>query len=63
MERVEIRYRASAIYENHEYSIHGITMHVVKSGHNRFVADFDNLNDAVKYALHNGFEIVAIVRK
>lgn len=63
MERVEIRYRASAIYENHEYSIHGITMHVVKSGHNRFIADFNNLNAAVKYALKHGFEIVALTKE
>lgn len=63
MEKVEIRYRASAIYENREYSIHGITMHIVKSGHNRFIADFNNLNAAVKYALKHGFEIVGIVRE
>ena len=63
MEKVEIRYRASAIYENNEYSIHGITMHVVKSGHSRFIADFDNLNAAVKYALHHELEIVGIVKE
>ena len=60
MDKVEIRYHASAIYENREYSIHGITMHIVKSGHNRFIGNFDNIDKAVLYALNNNFEIVGL---
>lgn len=60
MDKVEIRYHASAIYENREHSIHGITMHVIKGGNNRFIGNFDSIDKAVLYALNNKFEIVGI---
>ena len=50
MEKVEIRFRASAMNENQNTHYTVITLHIVKSGNNRFIADFDNLNAAVKYA-------------
>ena len=62
MEKVEIRYRATALNNKTDHALHGVTLHVVKGGHNRFVGDFESIDKAVIYALSNNFEIVGIVK-
>ena len=67
MEKVEIRYRATALHATAfnnmaTHALHGVTLHVVKSGHNRFIGDFESIDKAVIYALSNNFEIIGIVK-
>ena len=62
MEKVEIRYRATALNNKTDHALHGVTLHVVKGGHNRFVGDFESIDKAVLYALNNNFEIVGLVK-
>ena len=62
MEKVEIRYRATALSNKSDHALHGVTLHVVKGGHNRFIGDFESIDKAVLYALNNNFEIVGIVK-
>ena len=67
MEKVEIRFHATALHATAfnntvTHALHGVTLHVVKGGHNRLVGDFESIDKAVIYALSNKFEIVGIVK-
>lgn len=62
MEKVEIRFHATALSNKTDHALHGVTLHVVKGGNNRFVGDFESIDKAVLYALSNNFEIVGIVK-
>ena len=63
MEKVEIRYRASALNNKSDHALHGVTLHIVKSANNRFIGNFDNIDKAVLYALNNNFEIVGLTKE
>ena len=63
MQKVEIRFHATALNNKSDHAPHGVTLHVVKSGNNRFIGNFDNIDKAVLYALNNNFEIVGLVRE
>ena len=63
MEKVEIRFHATTFNNIATHALHGVTLHVVKSGNNRFVGDFESIDKAVIYALSNNFEIVGIVKE
>ena len=63
MDKVEIRFRATALNNKSDHALHGVTLHVVKGGHNRFIGNFDSIDDAALYALNNNFEIVGIVKE
>ena len=65
MEKVEIRFRATTLHATAfnniaTHALHGVTMHVVKGGSNRFVGDFESIDKAVIYALSNNFEIIGL---
>ena len=65
MEKVEIRFHATALHATAfnnmaTHALHGVTLHVVKGGSNRFVGDFESIDKAVIYALSNNFEIVGL---
>ena len=60
MEKVEIRFHATAFNNIATHALHGVTLHVVKSGSNRFIGDFESIDKAVIYALSNNFEIVGL---
>ena len=62
MEKVEIRFHATALNSKSDHTLHGVTMHVVKSGNNRFIGNFESIDKAVLYALNNNFEIVGLVK-
>ena len=67
MEKVEIRFHATAFHATAfnnmaTHALHGVTMHVVKSGNNRFIGNFESIDKAVLYALNNNFEIVGLVK-
>ena len=67
MEKVEIRFHATALHATAfnsmaTHALHGITLHVVKGGNNRFIGDFESIDKAVLYALNNNFEIVGLVK-
>ena len=67
MEKVEIRFHATALHATAfnnmaTHALHGVTLHVVKSGNNRFIGDFESIDKTVIYALSNNFEIVGIVK-
>ena len=67
MEKVELRFHATALHATAfnnmaTHALHGVTMHVVKSGHNRFIGNFESIDKAVLYALNNNFEIVGLVK-
>ena len=62
MDKVEIRFHATVLNNKSDHALHGVTLHVVKGGHNRFVGDFESIDKAVIYALSNNFEIVGIVK-
>ena len=62
MEKVELRFRATALSNKTDHALHGVTLHVVKSGNNRFIGNFESIDKAVLYALNNNFEIVGIVK-
>ena len=63
MDKVEIRFRATALNNKSDHALHGVTLHVVKGGHNRFIGDFESIDKAVIYALSNNFEIIGIVKE
>ena len=63
MEKVEIRFHATALSNKSDHALHGVTLHVVKSGNNRFIGNFESIDKAVLYALSNNFEIVGIVKE
>ena len=63
MEKVEIKFHAKALSNKSDHALHGVTLHVVKGGHNRFIGNFDSIDDAALYALNNNFEIVGIVKE
>ena len=63
MEKVEIRFHATALTNKSDHALHGVTLHVVKSGNNRFIGNFDSIDDAALYALNNNLEIVGIVKE
>ena len=62
MDKVEIRFNATALNNKSDHALHGVTLHVVKSGNNRFIGDFESIDKAVIYALSNNFEIVGLVK-
>ena len=62
MEKVEIRFHATALNSKSDHALHGVTLHVVKGGHNRCIGDFESIDKTVIYALSNNFEIVGIVK-
>ena len=62
MQKVEIRFHATTLNNKSDHALHGVTMHVVKSGHNRFIGNFESIDKAVIYALSNNFEIVGLVK-
>ena len=62
MQKVEIRFRATTLSNKTDHALHGVTLHVVKGGHNRFNGDFESNDKAVLYALNNNFEIVGLVK-
>ena len=67
MEKVEIRFHATVFHATAfnniaTHALHGVTLHVVKGGSNRFVGDFESIDKAVIYALSNNFEIVGLVK-
>ena len=63
MEKVEIRFHATTLSNKSDHALHGVTMHVVKSGNNRFIGNFDSIDKAVLYALSNNFEIVGLAKE
>ena len=62
MDKVEIRFHATVLNNKSDHALHGVTLHVVKSGNNRFIGNFDSIDDAVLHALNNNFEIVGIAK-
>lgn len=60
MEKVEIRFHATALNSKSDHALHGVSLHIVKSGNNRFIGNFDSIDKAVLYALSNNFEIIGI---
>ena len=60
MDKVEIRFHATALSNKSDHALHGVTLHVVKSGNNRFIGNFESIDQAVLYALSNNFEIVGL---
>ena len=62
MEKVEIRFRATALTNKSDHALHGVTLHVVKGGKNRFIGNFESIDKTVLYALSNNFEIVGLVK-
>ena len=62
MDKVEIRFHATALSNKSDHALHGVTLHVVKSGNNRFIGNFESIDQAVLYALSNNFEIVGLVK-
>ena len=62
MDKVEIRFRATTLNNKSDHALHGVTLHVVKGGHNRFIGNFESIDKAVIYALSNNFEIIGIVK-
>ena len=68
MEKVEIRFHAVALHATAlnnvaTHALHGVTLHVVKGGSNRFVGDFESIDKAVIYALSNNFEIIGLSKE
>ena len=68
MEKVEIRFHATAFHATAfnnmaTHALHGVTMHVVKGGNNRFIGNFESIDKAVLYALKNNFEIVGLSKE
>ena len=62
MDKVEIRFHATTLSNKSDHALHGVTLHVVKSGNNRFIGNFESIDKAVLYALKNNFEIVGLVK-
>ena len=62
MEKVEIRFHTTTLNNKTDHALHGVTLHIVKSGNNRFIGDFESIDKAVLYALKNNFEIVGLVK-
>ena len=62
MDKVEIRFHATALSNKSDHALHGVKLHVVKSGNNRFIGNFESIDKAVLYALNNNFEIVGLVK-
>lgn len=44
MEKVEIRFHATTLNSKSDHAVHGVTLHVVKGGHNRFIGDFESID-------------------
>ena len=68
MEKVEIRFHAKALHATAfnniaTHALHGVTMHIVKGGHNRFIGNFESIDKAVLYALNNNFEIIGLSKE
>ena len=63
MEKVEIRFHATTLSNKSDHALHGVTLHVVKSGNNRFIGNFESIDKAVLYALNNNFEIIGISKE
>ena len=62
MEKVEIRFHATALNSKSDHALYGVSLHVVKSANNRFIGNFESIDKAVIYALSNNFEIVGLVK-
>ena len=62
-EKVEIRYRAPAIPNKRSHRVHIAKVCVVRGPHNRYLTDFGSIDEAVEYALNNGYEIVGLVKE
>ena len=62
MDKVEIRFNATALNSKSDHALHGVSLHVVKSANNRFIGNFESIDKAVIYALSNNFEIIGIVK-
>ena len=45
-----------------DHALRGVTLHVVKGGNNRFIGNFESIDQAALYALSNNFEIVGTVK-
>ena len=63
MDKVEIRFHATALKSKSDHALHGVTLHVVKGGHNRFIGNFESIDKAVLYALSNNFEIIGLEKE
>ena len=63
MEKVEIRFHATTLTNKSDHALHGVTLHVVKSGNNRFIGDFESIDKVVLYALNNNFEIIGLSKE
>ena len=68
MEKVEIRFHSTALHATAfnsmaTHALYGVTLHVVKSGNNRFIGNFESIDKAVLYALNNNFEIVGLSKE
>ena len=62
MEKVEIRFHATTLSKS-DHALHGVTLHVVKGGNNRFIGNFESIDQAVLYALNNNFEIIGLSKE
>ena len=63
MDKVEIRFHATALNNKSDHALHGVTLHVVKSNNNRFIGNFDSIDKAVLHALSNNFEIIGLEKE
>ena len=63
MERVEIRFHATVLNNKSDHALYGVTLHVVKSGNNRFIGNFESIDQAVLYSLNNNFEIIGLSKE
>ena len=59
MDKVEIRFHATVLNNKSDHALHGVTLHVVKGGNNRFIGDFESIDKAVLYALNNNLSAIA----
>lgn len=62
IEEVVISYKASFAPVKETFVVGLVKIFVVNGAKNRFVADFDSIDEAVIYALNKGFKIVLFDR-
>ena len=63
MEKVEIRFHATALNNVATHALPGVTLHVVKCGNNRFIGNFESIDKAVLYVLNNNFEVIGLSKE
>ena len=63
MDKVEIRFHATALNSKSDHALHGVSLHVVKSANNRFIGNFESIDKAVVYAINNNFEIIGLSKE